>query len=188
MLQWIDSDVPSTSPPSLNLSNAFPTHVQSPFSEIKEIAPERHEVEYIMSHWTAHDSPPVNVPFEFVVSDAKEATAGVVHQRVRLTALADTGAFDGYMTADFCTRHRIPYIPTPSSGRVMLGDGKSHVSRLGYTAPLQCYVGTRVFLFSFAVLTTGSHDVFLGRRFLSDAGIHLANVPRGFASDEVQEL
>ena len=70
----------------------------------------------------------------------------------------------------------------------MLGDGKSHASRLGYTAPLKCFVGTRVFAFSFAVLTTGSHDVFLGRRFLSEAGIHLANVPRGFASDEMQEL
>jgi hypothetical protein len=28
-----------------------------------------------------------------------------------------------------------------------------------------------MFLFSFAVLTTGSHEVFLGRRFLNDAGI-----------------
>ena len=119
MLQGIDSDVPRISLRSSPLSNAFHSHAHSPFSEMDEIAPVRQDVEYIMSHWTANDSPPINVPFEFLLADSKETPAGGVHQRVRLTALADTGAYDGYMTADFCTRHRIPYIPTPSSGRVM---------------------------------------------------------------------
>ena len=114
MLQGIDSDVPRISLRSSQLSNAFHSHAHSPFSEMDEIAPVRQDVEYIMSHWTANDSPPINVPFEFLLADSKETPAGGVHQRVRLTALADTGAFDGYMTADFCTRHRIPYIPTPA--------------------------------------------------------------------------
>jgi hypothetical protein len=85
MLQGIDSDVPRTSLLSPHLSNAFPSHAQSPFSEMDEIAPMRHDVEYIMSHWTANDSPPINVPFEFLLEDSKEAPAGGVHQRVRLT-------------------------------------------------------------------------------------------------------